>query len=324
MKIRHTAAAAVLVAFPALAQAPKIDENAPVVKDGPVQVDEGDILAFVQRVPDEQRGTFRISYDRIAAAADSIFIARTLAQKARDEGLDNDPIVQRRLKQAQDTLLADVYSSRFKADVAKLDLAARAKELYAADAEAYRTPETVTVQHIMVSGMWRTREQARERIQDFYDQVKRGGNFLDLAQRYSDDQSKTLNGGTLPPIEPHKFNAVTRDAIAKLKKGDVTPPVEDDSGFHLFKLVERKMPEVPKFEEVREKIIANERDRVLKERAEGLLQQIRSSPTILTYQANLDALVIPVDTQLLNKAHSEILKQTEAEERARQAGAKPK
>jgi parvulin-like peptidyl-prolyl isomerase len=324
MKIRYTVAAAVLVAFPALAQAPKIDEDAPVIKDGPVQVDEGDILAFIQRVPEEQRGTFRISYDRIAAAADSVFVARSLAQKARDEGLDKDPLVRRRMQQAQDTLLADVYSAKLKDDVAKLDLGSRARELYAADAEAYRTPETVTVQHIMVSGMWRTREQARERIRDFYDQVKHGADFLELAQRYSDDRSKTANGGTLPPIEPQKFNVVTRDAIAKLRKGDVTPPIEDDSGFHLFKLVERKMPEVPKFEEVRERIIANARDRVLKERAEALLQQIRSSTTVLTYQANLDALVIPVDTELLNKAQSEIVKQTEAKKRAQQGGAPSK
>src|SRR5690242_15182787 len=99
MKIRYTAAAAMLLALPALAQAPKIDEDALVIKDGPVQVDEGDVLAFIQRVPEEQRGTFRISYDRIAAAADSIFTARSLAKKARDEGMDKDPLVRRRVEQ---------------------------------------------------------------------------------------------------------------------------------------------------------------------------------------------------------------------------------
>jgi parvulin-like peptidyl-prolyl isomerase len=313
-----------LVALPALAQAPKVDDDAPVIKDGPVLVDEGDVLAFIQRVPEEQRGTFRISYDRVAAAADSVFVARSLARKARDEGMDKDPLVRRRLQQAQDSLLADVYSTKLKDGVEKLDLAARAKELYTADAESYRTPETVTLQHIMVSGMWRTREQARARIQDFYDQVKAGADFLELAQRYSDDSSKTLNGGTLQPIQPQRFNAVTRDAIAKLKKGEVTPPVEDESGFHLFKLVERKAPEIPKFEDVRETIIRKERDRILKERADAVLQQIRSSPTVLIYQANVDALVIPVDTQLLNRAQEEIVKQNEAKKRAQQGGATTK
>ena len=321
MKIRYTAAAAMLLALPALAQAPKIDEDALVIKDGPVQVDEGDVLAFIQRVPEEQRGTFRISYDRIAAAADSIFTARSLAKKARDEGMDKDPLVRRRVEQAQDSLLADVYSAKIKDGVEKLNLDARAKELYAADPEAYRTPETVTVQHLMVSGMWRTREQARARIEGFYEQVKQGADFLELAQRYSDDASKTLNGGTLPAIQPQRFNAVTRDAIAKLKKGEVTPPVEDESGFHLFKLVERKAPQIPKFEDVRDTIVRTERDRILKERADAVLQQIRSSSTVLIYQANLDSLVIPVDTQLLNKAQEEIVKQNEAKKRAQQGGA---
>src|SRR5436305_9350099 len=141
MQIRYTLAAAVLLALPAYAQAPKVDENAPVIQDGPVKIDEGDVLAFIERVPPDQRGTFRISYDRIAGAADSVFVARSLAEKALQEGLDKDPIVQRRLRQARDTLLADVYSAKLKQDVEKLALDARAKELYVADAEAYRTPE---------------------------------------------------------------------------------------------------------------------------------------------------------------------------------------
>jgi parvulin-like peptidyl-prolyl isomerase len=302
MQIRHTLAAAVLLALPAYAQAPRIDVNALVIQDGPVKVDEGDILAFIERVPQEQRGTFRISYDRVASAADSLFVARSLAQKAVHDGLDKDPIVQRRMRQAQDSLLADVWSARLKEEVEKINLDARAKELYAADGEAYRTPETVTLQHVMVSGMWRTREQARAKIEDLYKQAMGGADFLELAQRYSDDMSKTRNGGTLPPIEPSRFNAPTREAIAKLKKGEITHPVEDESGFHLFKLVERKPSEVPKFEEVREKIITTERDRILKERADTVLQEIRSSPTVTINQANLDALVIPVDPELLKKA----------------------
>ncbi|HEX4782458.1 MAG TPA: peptidylprolyl isomerase, partial [Usitatibacter sp.] len=99
-----------------------------------------------------------------------------------------------------------------------------------------------------------------------------------------------------------RFNAQTREAIAKLKKGEITPPVEDESGMHLFKLVARQPGTIPKFDEAREKIIATERDRIRKERGDAVLQQIRSSPTVITHQANLDALVIPVDPEILKKA----------------------
>jgi parvulin-like peptidyl-prolyl isomerase len=223
--------------------------------------------------------------------------------------------MQRRLRQAQDALLADAYGDKVKREVDKIDLDARAKELYAADAAAYRTPETVTLQHIMVSGMWRTREQAREKIEDLYKQAKAGADFLELAQRYSDDSSKTLNGGTLPPIPPSKFNRVTQDAIAKLKVGEMTQPVEDESGFHVFKLVAHQLPEIPKFEDVREKIIASERDRIRKERGDALLQEIRSSPTARTFQAHLDALVIPIDPEILKKAQEAAMKSRESEKK---------
>lgn len=315
MKIRTTLAAALLLALPAYAQAPKIDENAVIIQDGPIKVDEGDVLAFIERVPEEQRGTFRTSYDRVAAVADSVFVARSLAQRAIKDGMDKDPIMQRRLQQAQDAVLADAYGDKVKREIDKMDLAARAKELYAANAEAYRTPETVTLQHIMVSGMWRTREQARAKIDDLYKQAQGGADFLELAQRYSDDASKTLNGGTLPPIPPTKFNRVTQDAIKNLKVGEMTAPVEDESGFHVFKMVEHKMPEIPKFEDAREKIIADERDRIRKERGDALLQEIRSSPTARTFQPHLDALVIPVDPELLKKAQEAASKARAAEKK---------
>jgi parvulin-like peptidyl-prolyl isomerase len=82
----------------------------------------------------------------------------------------------------------------------------------------------------------------------------------------------------------------------------MTQPVMDESGYHLFKLVERRPARVPKFEDVRERVIAAERDRIRKERSDSLLQQIRSSSTVITRQANLDALVIPVDPEVMKKA----------------------
>jgi parvulin-like peptidyl-prolyl isomerase len=304
MRILPILALAGLVSFPVLAQAPKVAPDAPVINDGPVVVDAGDISAYLLRIPEDRRGTFLTSYDRIATVADAVFIARSLASKAKAEGIDKDPIVQRRLRQAEDAVLADLYTQKVQREVRSVNLDKRARELYLADAEKYRTPEHVNVEHILVDLKGRTREMARERAREAYEQAKSGKEeFLTLAARYSDDPSKNRNGGALGYSNPASFNQPAREAIAKLKsKGDISEPIESESGFHIFRLVDRRAPETAKFEAVQRNIIETERERLQKQRAEGVIQDIRSSPTVTTHRANLEALVVPLDPEILKRA----------------------
>jgi len=284
------------------AEAPKINEDAPIIEDGHVKVDEGDVLAFLMRVPEDKRATFRTSYDRIAGVADGLFLARTLANRSRSEGLDKDPIVQRRLKQAEDAVLADVYAEKVRDKQKDVNLDARARELYLADPEQFRTPETLSIEHILVNLNGRTREQARERAQDLYQRAKGGEDFMMLAGRYSDDPLKTRNGGRYDAAPIESYDPRWRTAINQLKKGELSAPIESDDGFHIFRLVERKPPQVPKFEEVKEKIVAAERERLAKERQEELIRDIRASSTVVTHRDSLEALVIPIDEEKLRQA----------------------
>lgn len=296
---------AAFACIPAFAQAPKVSPEAPLIVDGPVTVDAGDVLGYLLRVPEEQRGNFLTSYDRIATVADAVFIARTLAVKAKAEGLDRDPAVQRRLQQAQDAVLADLYTQKVQREVLTLNLDRRARELYRADLEKYRTPEHVNLEHILIDMKGRTREMAQERAQDVYAQAKSGKEeFLTLAARFSDDPSKNRNGGALGLVTPSSFNPQAREAIAKLKaKGEISAPVESESGFHIFRLVDRKPSQVAPFENVERGIIQTERDRLQKQRADAVIQEIRSSPTVVTHRANLEALVVPLDPELIKRAH---------------------
>jgi peptidyl-prolyl cis-trans isomerase C len=323
MSIRHCIAAALLLSVPAYAEAPKIVEDAPIIVDGPVKVDEGDVLAYLLRVPEEQRGTFRTSYDRVATVADGVYIARSFAQRARAGGLDKDPLVQRRLRQAEDSVLADAYADQLRDKVSTVKLETRAKELYQADPDAYRVPETLSVQHILVDLRGRTREQARERADELYKRAAAGEDFLMLAGRYSDDPMKTRNGGTFDTAPAEAFDSRWRPVLEKLQKGQVAAPFESDDGFHIFRMADRQPAHLATYEEVRERIIKAERDRLAKQEIDQVVQEIRSSPTVVTHRDNLEALVIPVDEKKLNKAQEEAEKRLEEERRsARERGQK--
>ena len=305
MRIVRTLAVAGLISLPAFAQAPRIAPDAPLIVDGPVVVDAGDIHGYLLRVPEEQRNNFLLSYDRIANVADQVFLTRTLAVRAKAEGMDRDPIVQRRLQQVQDAVLADIYTQKVQREVESVKLEQRARELYRAEPEKYRSAETVDVEHILIDLKGRTREMAMQRARDVHAQAKSGKEeFLTLAARFSDDPSKNRNGGALGYTSPASFNPQAREAVARLKtKGEISDVVESPDGFHIFRLMDRKPSELKKFEAVERDIIQGERERLRKQRGDALVQDIRSSPTVVTHRGNVEGLVVPLDPEVIKRAH---------------------
>lgn len=312
MSIIRLLAFVTLLAIPAYAQTPKVPHETPLIVDAAIAVDAGDVRAYLLRIPEERRGNFLTSYDRIATVADAVFVARSLAAKAKEAGIDRDPVVQRRLQQAQDAVLADLYTQKIQSEAKTVNLDKRARELYLSEPTQYRSPDLVAVEHILIDFKGRTKEMARERAFDVYNQAKSGKEeFLTLASRFSDDPTKSRNGGSLGYSGPNSFNPQAKEAVLKLKnKGEISEPVESDSGYHIFRLVDRKPPEPVKFELVKDKIIEAERDRLQKQRADAVIQDIRSSPTVVTHRANVESLVVPIDPEVMKRVQE--LHRTEA------------
>lgn len=268
-----------------------------VVTDGAIKVDVADIEGYLLRVPEARRGEVRSSRDRIANMADNIFVSRSLAAKAREAGLDKDIVVQRRLQQTQDSLLAELYMQHLERTAPQVNLEPRARELYLADKAKYVVPEQVYVQHILVGLNGRTREMAEERAKKVYEEVKSGKEeFLALAARLSDDPDKKRNGGDMGYNSPTSFVAPLAKRIATMNtKGEISEPVESHQGFHIVKFIDRKAPETKTFDEVKRGIIAEQKELLSKRRIEEVITQIRSSRTATVYNEVLDKLVAPAD-----------------------------
>ena len=295
------ALAALAVAFGAMAASP-LAPDTPLITDGKVVVDAADFEGNMLRIPENRRAEVRMSYDRVVTIVDNIYIDRALAQRARDAGMDRDPAVQRRLQQVQDGVLAGLYRVEQEKAVVTGNLEPRARELYKADQARYRTQEMVHINHILVNLNGRTREAAMERARKVYQDAKGGEDFLSLAAKYSDDNDRRRHGGDLGLNAPTAFSEPVRNAIAKMKDGEISEPVESEAGFHIVKLIERKKSEQIPFEAVRDRIIAAEKERLQKQKTDSLVQAVRSSATVTTYRENIEKLVVPVDPEMLKRA----------------------
>lgn len=78
-------------------------------------------------------------------------------------------------------------------------------------------------------------EQTLNLGQDIVQQVKSGGDFRQLAITHSKDPS-ALQGGDMGWRKPAQLPTLFADAIAGLKKGDVTQPTRSPAGLHILKI----------------------------------------------------------------------------------------
>ena len=80
-------------------------------------------------------------------------------------------------------------------------------------------------------------ESADKKAEDVYKRAKGGEDFAKLAVAYSNSQT-ALDGGALGWRKGSELPTFLNDVIARLKPGEVSPPLRTPTGYHLVKLNE--------------------------------------------------------------------------------------
>lgn len=82
------------------------------------------------------------------------------------------------------------------------------------------------------------------------------GKFAELAKKNSQDPGSASAGGDLGFFARGAMVKPFEDAVFGMNKGDISPVVESDFGYHIITLTDIKKPKTPSFEEVRPKLQA--------------------------------------------------------------------
>jgi peptidyl-prolyl cis-trans isomerase SurA len=125
-------------------------------------------------------------------------------------------------------------------------------EKYYKDHEAeFTTPEEVTLSTIVINEI--SDKDSEDRANDLYRRLQQGESFAALASQYS--KGPTANtGGNIGTYLLSKLNAVTVNAIANLKEGEVSKPQKEKEGFVLYRVDARKPAAVRPLDQVRNEI----------------------------------------------------------------------
>jgi peptidyl-prolyl cis-trans isomerase C len=129
---------------------------------------------------------------------------------------------------------------------AKMNEAA-AKKYYEGHKANYSTDQA-QVQHILLADETQAREIMKKAQAD-------GADFQELAEKYSRDPSAKNNRGELGMItRDSPFVAEFKNAAFNAKKGDIVGPVKTLYGYHVIKVVDKKLGKALDYDEVELKV----------------------------------------------------------------------
>ncbi len=122
-------------------------------------------------------------------------------------------------------------------------------------------------------------EQKHQFADSIYNVILQGGDFEDLALRYSDDVQSARNGGVLPWLGPGDTMKEFEDAAYALQTGEMSKPVLSPVGYHIVKMMGRKQlepfdtlhPQIHRFLErrgVHERLATDALDEIVKKYGE--------------------------------------------------------
>ncbi|GAA5525582.1 peptidyl-prolyl cis-trans isomerase D [Microbulbifer aestuariivivens] len=114
---------------------------------------------------------------------------------------------------------------------------------YEQELKAFAASKRRRVSHILLE------EPTAEQVEEIQSKLAAGEDFAELAKSYSDDIGSRDDGGDLGFTSGDVFPETFEAALATLELGQVSEPVETDSGTHFIKLTEIADGEAPTFEE---------------------------------------------------------------------------
>ncbi len=301
------ALAALVAAAPVPAQPAPADDPI-LVENALVQIRRSDYERELERLPEDLRPGFRNNERRVNDLLRRMLIEGTLAAQARAEKLPEKPEYAARIAAEVERMLAQIKivevekAAAAEFDARRASFEARARELYTVDRAKYATPEQVMASHILFDVKSRSRDEALKLAQEAQAKIAAGADFNKLAREISDDRSARNNFGRLDWFARAEMDPAFAEAAFALKQaGDTSPPVLSSFGWHLIRLEGRRPAQQRSFEEVRETIMGELRQKYVNEQREAFVAKLRNDPTIRAHREAIDATVIRVDPDAVRR-----------------------
>lgn len=187
---------------------------------------------------------------------------RLVYKEALAAGADKQEDVKKKVEAVKRQLVMQAYLED------KTDELVTDDKLKAAYDEFLKTEgnkEEIHARHILVKSEDEARKIAKE--------VKDGADFAALAKQKSEDKASGDQGGDLGYFTEDKMVPEFGKAAFAMKKGEISEPVKSEFGWHIIKVEDRRKIKAPSFEEMKEALAKQVREKAVDEYANSLVEK---------------------------------------------------
>lgn len=179
---------------------------------------------------------------------------------AMKSGIESTPEVKEKLDAIKKRIVTQAFLDR---EVANRITDEELKKAYDEKVKQYSGKREIKASHILVS----TEDKARDLVK----QIKGGKEFDTLAKDASEDKATAASGGDLGYFTEDRMVPEFSKAAFALKKGQISDPVKTDFGWHIIKIVDERPVKVPSFDEVKESLKEEQKEKAFKEYIDQLV-----------------------------------------------------
>jgi peptidyl-prolyl cis-trans isomerase C len=253
-----------------------------LAKVGKVKITQADLDREMKNLPDFFKQIFEGSEGK-ERFLNEIVKKELLYQEALKQGLDKDAENIAKVADFKKNMLISQLVEKEIEDKAKVteeDI----KKFYDEHKEDFAPFDEIRLSLIRVE----TEDEAKK----IEDELKKGEDFAQLAKEHSIDKKTAKAGGDLGFLKRDQLAPEHEMAVARLMKGDVSPPVRTEHGFEIIKITDKKTSTIVEFKEVKDLISQHLSAEKQKEVLNSYIENLKK---IYAVEINKEALAGPAE-----------------------------
>ena len=173
---------------------------------------------------------------------DELIKKELLYQEAQQKGLDKDEEFKQKIEEFKKITLIGYLLEKEVEEQAELT-DQEVKDYYEQHKEDFANITQMRASHILV----KTESEAQQVLE----RIKKGESFAKVAREKSIDPGSARNGGDLGYFSSGQMVPEFEAAAARMKKGEISPPVKTKFGYHIIQVTDKKVGKTIEFDKVK-------------------------------------------------------------------------
>ncbi|ALM84509.1 hypothetical protein ASB57_17385 [Bordetella sp. N] len=272
----------------------RASDTSVIAKAGSLEVQRGDVENMLKSLPPQARAEIKANHAIAERLVRSQLADKALLQQAQGKNWAQRPEVKAQIEAATKDIVFRSYLASVSTVPADYPSSKELQAVYDQTKGQMVKPALYRVAQIFIPAPANDAKAVADGRRDSAAVAKQAqapkADFAALMKKYSHDPAGKTGGDTgLIPLG--QLLPEMRPVVAKLKKGDVSAPVQSGQGFHILKLVDSAPQSTPTLAEVSDSLRNALRQKRQQETAAAYLQGLLNEQTVTVDGSALNAVV---------------------------------